>query len=119
VFVLAHADDLSLVCGYYTLTAALIQRASVSTQHQKKVPPGIPVPLIRIGYMGRDDSTAPNLGAALVVDAARRVYRNLDIAAWGLVLDAEGQNEKLMARYVALGADSDLSAHAFQREAAH
>ena len=57
--------------------------------------------MILIGFMGRSDDSPKGLGESLVVDAARRVHRNLDIAAWGLMLDAEGgqQNEKLWAWY--------------------
>jgi len=40
--------------------------------------------------MGRHDDAPRGLGNALLVDAARRVYLNFDIAAWGLMLDSEG-----------------------------
>ena len=30
------------------------------------------------------------LGSALIIDAARRVYQNPELAAWGLMLEAEG-----------------------------
>jgi len=43
-----------------------------------------------IGFMGRCDSAPKGIGEALIVDATRRVYRNPDIAAWGLMLDSEG-----------------------------
>lgn len=96
-----HAPD--QMWGYYTLTAAFLERSETSTQIQKRIPPGLPVPLVRIGYMGRDDKAPRTLGAALVVDAARRVYRNSDIAAWGLILDAEGANPRLMTWYESVG----------------
>ena len=55
--------------------------------------------------MGRDDRTEKTLGAALLVDAARRVYRNQDIAAWGLVLEPEDgeKNAKLWKFYADQG----------------
>jgi hypothetical protein len=40
--------------------------------------------------MGRDDSAPEGFGSSLVIDAARRVHRNGDIAAWGLVLESDG-----------------------------
>jgi hypothetical protein len=53
--------------------------------------------------MGRHDEAPKGIGAGLIIDAARRVYRNSDIAAWGLILDAEGQNEQLMKWYESIG----------------
>jgi hypothetical protein len=55
--------------------------------------------------MGRDNTAPKGFGAALIVDAARRVHRNGDIAAWGLVLESEGgpENAKLWAWYRAQG----------------
>jgi len=38
--------------------------------------------MVRIGFMGRDNAAPKGLGAGLIVDAARRVHRNADIAAW-------------------------------------
>jgi len=46
--------------------------------------------MMLIGFMGKDDRAPKGLGSALIVDAARRVHRNPDLAAWGLMLDAEG-----------------------------
>ncbi len=50
--------------------------------------------MVRIGFMGRDDSAPKTFGAALLVDAARRIHRNPDIAAWGLVLESDGGPDK-------------------------
>jgi GNAT superfamily N-acetyltransferase len=63
------------------------------------------VPLALIGFMGKQDGSRKGIGAALLVDAARRAHRNIDIPAWGLVLDCEGgqQNEKLWNWYRAAG----------------
>jgi hypothetical protein len=62
---------------------------------------GYPAPMVRIGFMGRDDGAEKGFGSLLIVDAARRVYRNGDIAAWGLVLESEGgpANKKLWDWY--------------------
>lgn len=61
--------------------------------------------MMLIGFMGRDDAAPAGLGKALLVDAARRVHRNEDLAAWGLMLDSEGgpNNEKLWGWYKAQG----------------
>jgi hypothetical protein len=60
-----------------------------------------PAPVVRIGFMGRSDRAEPGIGRGLISDAARRVYRNPDIAAWGLVLESEDgpQNKKLWEWY--------------------
>jgi hypothetical protein len=74
---------------------------------------GYPAPMVRIGFMGRDDSSPKGFGAALLVDAARRVYRNGDIAAWGLVLESENgpDNKKLWEWYKAQGFKPCRGAH--------
>jgi hypothetical protein len=51
---------------------------------------GLPIPMALIGFMGRDDGPTVGPGVALVVDAARRVHRRTDFAAWGLMLDCKG-----------------------------
>jgi hypothetical protein len=55
--------------------------------------------------MGRDKNAPKGFGAALIVDAARRVHRNQDIAAWGIVLESDGgpDNKKLWGWYEAQG----------------
>lgn len=105
VFVLPNPDAPSAIWGYYTLSPAMLVRSDLSTQHQKRAIPGIPVPLMRIGFMGRDDRSPKGLGAGLVTDAARRVHRNPDVAAWGLILDSERgeENPGLMRRYTEIG----------------
>jgi hypothetical protein len=90
VFVLPHVDDTSKILGYYTLAPTALKRSRTSTGEQRKIPPGLPVPMMLIGFMGRDDTAPKGTGSALLVDAARRVHRNPDIAAWGLMLDSEG-----------------------------
>jgi hypothetical protein len=46
--------------------------------------------MMKIGFLGRDDSAPKGLGEALLVDAARRVYRSDDTAGAALILDSEG-----------------------------
>jgi hypothetical protein len=98
VFVLPNPQDATHIFGYYTLSSAGIQRSEVSTQHQKKIPKGLPVPMALIGYMGRNDCTESGIyGALLIRDAALRVYQNPDIASWGIALEPE--NDKLATWY--------------------
>lgn len=61
--------------------------------------------MARIGFMGRADAASKGLGSGLLLDAARRVRRNLDIGACGLVLESEGgsNNHKLYSWYQAQG----------------
>jgi hypothetical protein len=108
VFVLENPQNQAQVLGYYTLSAALLVKEQMSNSDEdraKKDYLGYPAPVVRIGFMGRDDRTDKNLGAALLVDAARRVYRNQDIAAWGLVIEPENgqQNPKLWKWYTEQG----------------
>jgi hypothetical protein len=53
---------------------------------------------VLIGFMGKQHGKG-HKRSSLIVDAARRVHRNPDIPAWGLMLDVEGgpYNEKLWA----------------------
>jgi hypothetical protein len=101
VFVLPNPDDATEIWGFYTLSPTALIRNRATGSDQKRIPGGIPIPLILIGYMGRHDAAPAGLGEALVVDAARRVFRNADIPAWGLALDSEGgpDNAKLWKWY--------------------
>lgn len=105
VFVIEDDNDPSCLLGYYSISPSLVVRSGVSGSVQKRLPGGIPIPVILIGFMGRDDNSPKGIGAALILDAARRVHRNRDIAAWGLTLDAEGgpANPKLWNWYIKQG----------------
>lgn len=64
------------------------------------------MPMMHVGFMGRDDNAPKGFGAALLVDAARRVHRSEDVAAWGLKLNSEGGplgNPKLFGWYKRMG----------------
>jgi hypothetical protein len=108
VFVYENPDDPTEVWGYYTLSASLLFKENLSGSDEKKAARdylGYPAPMVRIGFMGRSDSSPKHLGAGLIVDAARRVYLNKDIAAWGLVLEPEGgqENQGLWRYYLDQG----------------
>jgi hypothetical protein len=103
VFVFPNPEDPTEIWGYYTLSPTELPRNEITGSHQKKVPKGIPVPLQRIGFMGRHDGAPKGLGAGLVYDAALRVYR--EGTGWGLTLDVEGglSNLKLVEWYEGVG----------------
>src|SRR5712671_5926147 len=105
VFVLPNPDDPSEIWGFYTISPSLLSRGAATGSDQKRVPKGLPIPMALIGFMGRHDGAPRGLGEALVVDAARRIFRSGDFAAWGLMLDAEGgkTNKKLWDWYIAQG----------------
>jgi hypothetical protein len=105
VFVVEDARESSRVLGYYSTSASVVIRNDLTNRHQRHAPKGIPVPVVLIGFMGRDDSAPKGLGAALILDAARRVVRNRDIAAWGLALESEGgpEKQKLWNWYISIG----------------
>lgn len=101
VFVLPNPDDASEVWGFYSLSPSALARSRTTGSEQKRIPLGIAVPMMLIGFMGRHDDAPNGLGTSLIVDAARRVYLNSDLAAWGLMLDSEGgqKNAKLWEWY--------------------
>jgi GNAT superfamily N-acetyltransferase len=108
LFIAPDPNDETQVFGYYTLSAGLLLKQNLSGGDEKKITRtfmGYPAPMVRIGFMGRHDAAPKGFGAALIIDAARRVHRNGDIAAWGLVLESEGgpDNKKLWAWYQAQG----------------
>lgn len=104
VFVLADPDDPTGILGFYTLSQYLLSRDEMAHKH-RSVALQRNMPLVLIGYMGRNDGTERGLGAALVVDAARRAYRSFDIPAVGLAVEPEGGRgkPKLWARYQEYG----------------
>src|SRR5882762_1295339 len=58
VFILPNPDDGSKVWGYYTLSSAILQKRQMSGSDERRAPFGLDAPVVRIGFMGRDD-TAP------------------------------------------------------------
>jgi hypothetical protein len=101
VFVLGDPDDPTRVLGFYTLSPGLVEKREIDKKHDRpqRVMPGLPIPLVRIGFLGRDDSVPKDkrLGLVLLHDAALRIHLCHDLTAWGLYLDAE--NEGLASWY--------------------
>ena len=101
VFVLPSPDDACRILGYYTLSATVFDKHGASTQHQKRIPGGLGIPMALIGFMGRSDGAKKGTGAALIADAALRVSRISDLGIWGLTLIAE--REELLPFYQSVG----------------
>jgi hypothetical protein len=107
VFVLEDEQDPTRILGFYTLSPATLLRDHATRSDRDRLKGMRAIPMGFVGFMGRDDGS-PNdqhIGTALVIDAARRLYRSVDFAAWGLLLDAEDgpTNEKLWGWYLAQG----------------
>jgi len=100
VFVLPNPKDPNEIWGYYTLSPSIILRDRMTRSDRDSLIIRT-APVMHIGFMGKHDGTAKGLGESLLVDAARRVYCNPDLAAWGLTLDSENgpENPKLWAWY--------------------
>jgi hypothetical protein len=103
-FILPNPEDPTGILGYYTLSQYYLARDEMSNKIRSKQLLSN-VPLALIGFMGKQDGTETGIGAALIVDAARRVYRQLDIPARGLALEPEGgvSNAKLWNWYKSAG----------------
>lgn len=96
-FVWPDPDEATQILGYYSLAACLVEKPDLINRYDRTAEKGIPVPVVRIGYMGKRDGAAKGFGSTLILDAARRVSRIEEIGIWGLALDAE--NEGLVGWY--------------------
>jgi len=104
VFILTDPNDPTAILGYYTLSQYTLNRDEMRNRDRSAALQR-DIPLVLIGYMGRNNSAAKGIGAALIVDAARRAYRSSDIPAVGLAVEPEGgrKNPKLWAWYERAG----------------
>lgn len=104
VFVLPDPDDPTRILAYYSLSQFVLGREEMRNTHKKRQLIAT-IPLVKVGFMGKQDGTSKGLGAGVLVDAARRVYRQIDVPAWGLALEPEGgrENAKLWAWYESVG----------------
>lgn len=73
--------------GYYHLVGSNLRRGDTDNTDQKRLPSGAPIPVYVIAYIARDDKAAPGVGAALLVDAARRAQALFP--TWGMTLYAK------------------------------
>jgi hypothetical protein len=73
VLILPDPTDPTGIWGYYTLTPSSLRPEDLTNSQRRRVIGGIPIPMMLIGFMGRDDRVPKEmeLGSALLVDAAR------------------------------------------------
>jgi hypothetical protein len=90
VLILADPDDATKIWGYYTLSPYKLEPTELSNRQRREFQGSISIPMMLIGFIGRDDSAPKRLGEALLVDAARRVARSEDTAGAALILDSDG-----------------------------
>lgn len=90
VFVLTQASAPSLILGYYTLSAAQVDAASLGSTEQKKLP-RYPVPCFRMGRLAcRADRQGQGLGKLLIGCAVERCLQaRKQVAAFALIVDAK------------------------------
>ena len=85
-------SDLERIGGFYTLSACHLALPDLPDEISRKLPPYPAVSAVRIGRLAVDRGfRGQGLGAAMLVDAARRVIAS-DIAAFALVVDAKGED---------------------------
>ncbi len=101
VFVWPSDNDPTLIVGFYSLSACSVERKELNRRYERKAPPGIPVPMALIGYMGKAPDAPKGFGAVLIRDAALRMARPADLPIWGIALHPE--NEALATWYETLG----------------
>src|SRR5258708_33642475 len=92
VFIFPSPDDPTANLGYYTLSQYLIGRDEMDRKYKSRQLVES-VPLALIGFMGKGDGGPAGFWGILLTGAGRRVYRHLDIPAWGLALEPEGRKE--------------------------
>ncbi|MCX8520159.1 MAG: GNAT family N-acetyltransferase, partial [Rhodoferax sp.] len=95
VFVLVDDTKPSKILGFYTLSAAQVNRSELSLSHQKRLP-RYPIPCFRLGRLARDlESQGTGIGEILIglaVDRCRKA--RLSVAAYALLVDAKNPAAK-------------------------
>lgn len=90
VFVLTHPDAPARILGYYTLSAAEVDAASLGAALRKRLP-RYPVPCFRLGRLAcRADERGQGLGRLLLGCAVDRCLKAREqVAAYALIVDAK------------------------------
>ena len=102
VYVLTESSQPERILGYYTLSAAEVDRQHLAEVERKKLP-GYPVPCFRMGRLAcRTDQRGLGLGKLLLGCAVDRCLKaRKQVAAYALVVDAKDDVAK--AFYVHFG----------------
>lgn len=102
VYVLTESSQPERILGYYTLSAAEVDRQCLAEVERKKLP-GYPVPCFRMGRLAcRTDQRGLGMGKLLLGCAVDRCLKaRQQVAAYALVVDAKDDVAK--AFYVHFG----------------
>ena len=101
VFVLVDDAAPGAILGYYTLSAAQVDVATLGDADRKKLP-RYPVPCFRMGRLAcRDDRRGEGLGRLLIGCAVQRcLLARAQVAAYALIVDAKDEvARKFYLRY--------------------
>ena len=95
VHVLVDTEKLSLILGFYTLSAAQVDSAELSDADRKKLP-RYPIPCFRLGRLAcRMDHRGRGLGKLLIGCAVERCLQaRKQVAAFALIVDAKSPEAK-------------------------
>lgn len=102
-FVMVPNDEPNVIVGYYTLSAATIQRAVLPESVTKKLPRYNELPATLLGRLARDlKFKGQQIGERLIASMLHRsVKASEDIASWAIVTDPK--DEKARAFYASFG----------------
>lgn len=95
VYVLVDTGAPREILGYYTLSAAQVDAASLGDADRRKLP-RYPVPCFRMGRLAcREDRRGEGLGRLLVACAVDRCLKAREhVAAFALIVDAKDRGAK-------------------------
>ena len=90
IYVLTESSQPERILGYYTLSAAEVDRQRLTEVERKKLP-GYPVPCFRMGRLAcRTDQRGSGLGKLLLGCAVDRCLKaRQQVAAYALLVDAK------------------------------
>ena len=107
-FVLVDTDAPSEILGYYCLSAAQVDAATLRESDCKKLP-RYPVPCFRMGRLAiRKDRHGQGIGKLLLACAVDRCLKaRSDVAAYALIVDAKDENARQFYEHYGFVAFSD------------
>ncbi len=102
-FVLVPNDEPTVIAGYYTLSAATIQRTTLPESVTKKLPRYHEFPATLLGRLARDlRFKGQQIGDKLMASMLHRSVRaSEEVASWAIVTDPK--DEKARAFYASFG----------------
>jgi predicted GNAT family N-acyltransferase len=102
-FVMVLADEPTVIAGYYTLSAATIQRTALPESVTKKLPRYHEFPATLLGRLARDlRFKGQQIGERLMASMLHRsVKASEEVASWAIVTDPK--DEKARAFYASFG----------------